>query len=205
MKVVLAIEGPDGSGKSSLIRFIMETAEQHGRGFSWIGRRGPHASPDVARLTKVLKNEAKALTPQADFLIRIARDFQRAHYAAQAPAGVVVLDRFVINDLSLVRAAGQDPEPLMGLLKEIAQRAQLHATVFVKCPFEVTLSRVNLRNQQQGVRETRTEVFLRKLAAFMEEDFQRGILTGERWPVDNSQMLAVAEQELSRYLRPYLG
>jgi thymidylate kinase len=204
-KLVVAVEGPDGSGKSSLIRFIKEFAQQHGQAFTWIGRRGSYARPEVARLSTFLKEEARVLTPQADFLIRIARDFQRAQVAAQAATGLVVLDRFVLTVLSLIRGAGQDPEPLMGFLKEVAHRAGLQATLFVRCPFEVALSRVNLRNEGHGKREMRTESFLRKLAGFMEEDFQRGILTGQQWPVDNTQTLATAEQEVASYLRPYLG
>src|SRR5262245_12511898 len=54
-KLVLAIEGPDGSGKSSLIRFMKDYVEQHGRTFTWIARRGPYASPEVERMTLMLK------------------------------------------------------------------------------------------------------------------------------------------------------
>jgi thymidylate kinase len=203
-KLVLAVEGPDGSGKTSLVRFLKDTSEQHGRGFTWISRRGVYASPEVNKLTRLLRDEAKQLTPHADFLIRLAREFQRAQYAALAPAGIVVLDRFVISVLALIRSTGQDSRPLMGLLQEITARARLHATIYVKCPVEMALGRVSTRNQELRKKETRNEPFLRKLAAFMEEDFRRGVLTGQQWLVDNSQNLTVAQEEVARRLLPYL-
>jgi thymidylate kinase len=203
-KLVLAIEGPDGSGKSSLIRFMKDFVEQQARTFTWIARRGLYASPEVERMTRVLKDEKKVLTPEADFLIRVARDVQRGKLAAQAPPGVVLLDRFVINDLSMIRSAGHDPGPLLGLLQGIKTQAQVDATILVRCPFELASARVNLRDRDHHVRESRTESYLRKMAAFLEEEFERGILTGLKWPVDNSHNLAVAEQEVTRYLLPYL-
>jgi thymidylate kinase len=203
-KLVLAIEGPDGSGKSSLIRFIKDFVEQQGRTFTWVARRGPYASTEVERMTRVLKDEKKVLTPEADFLIRVARDCQRARLAAQAPPGVVLLDRFVINDLSMIRSAGLDPGPFLGLLQGIKTQGQVDATVLVRCPFELASARVNLRDRDLHVRESRTESFLRKMAVYLEEEFERGILTGLKWPVDNSHSLAGAEQEVTSYLLPYL-
>jgi hypothetical protein len=37
----------------------------------------------------------------------------------------------------------------------------------------------------------------------MEEDFQRGHLTGQQWRVDNSGSLEVAEAQVTAYLLPY--
>jgi len=142
--------------------------------------------------------------PEADFLIRVARDVQRGKLAAQAPPGVVLLDRFVINDLSMIRGAGVDPGPLLGLLQGIKTQAHVGATILVKCPFELASTRVNFRDRDHPVRESRTESYLRKMAVYLEEEFERGILTGLKWPVDNSHNLAGAEQEVTRYLLPYL-
>ena len=43
----------------------------------------------------------------------------------------------------------------------------------------------------------------RAVAEFLQEDFQRGLLTGQQWIVDNSQTLQVAEDQLVHYLLPF--
>ena len=45
---------------------------------------------------------------------------------------------------------------------------------------------------------------MRRMAQGMEEDFQRGILTGQQWLVENAQALELAQEQLAGYLLPYL-
>jgi thymidylate kinase len=187
MKIVLAFEGMDGSGKTSLAVFTRKLCEQHNQRYTLLGRKEAYASPLVGRLTGLLHEEAANLVPQADIA-----------------SGVVVLDRFVLSLLSLARFHGLDPEPILRLLQDISARAALHATVFVKCPFEMARSRVKERSQGFIVRPSRDERFLRRMAQGMEEDFQRGILTGQQWLVENAQALELAEEQLAGYLLPYL-
>jgi hypothetical protein len=44
----------------------------------------------------------------------------------------------------------------------------------------------------------------RHLTEPIEEEFRRGILTGQQWPVDSSGELQKAEAQLMAYLFPYL-
>jgi thymidylate kinase len=203
-KIVLAFEGMDGAGKSSLSRFARKVCDDHGFRFTIVGRREPFANAVVNRLTRLLAEEASNLTPPAETFIRIAREHERAALVAAARPGVVVLDRFVLSCLALARFQGQDVEPLTDILKEITARANLHATVFVRCSFEVARNRVRERRQTIGLTKNRDERFLRRLAELMEEDFQRGILTGQQWVVDNSDAREAAEEQLISYLVPYL-
>ncbi len=204
MKIVLAIEGMDGSGKSSLARSIRSLSEQHGRRCTRIGRRTGMVTSTVVKLTQLLREEVRDLTPQSDVFLRMAREYQRAHLAAAAPQGIVVLDRFVITILSLARLHGLAIETLMPLLKEISLRADLHATVFVHCPFDVAMSRVQERNHGMPPGHE-NETLRRRLGEFMEEEFHRGILTGQQWLIDNSKTLEDGEQQLADYLLPYLA
>jgi len=202
MKIVVAIEGVDGSGKSSLANFIQRLCQEHGQSCSLIGRRAGYITPAIAKLSQVLREEVRALTPQADLFLRIAREYQRAHVAALAPQGIVLLDRFVLTVLSLARVYGHDPDPLTPFLREIVARADLRATLYVQCPFEVACNRVKIRRPDSSTRH-RGEAMLRRVADFMVEDFQRGLFTGQQWPVDNSKSLAEGQEQVASYLLPY--
>jgi thymidylate kinase len=203
-KLVVAVEGPDGSGKSSLIRFLEELCAQHGRPITRIGRRGPHATPAVARISRLLEGEDGALPPMAAALLRTAREELRAEVAAAAPAGVVVLNRFVLTALALIREAGPDAEAFVPLLGDTAERAGLCATVFVRCPFEVAWERLRARDRGRPVRDRRGREVLERLAVLLDEEFDRGRLTAEQWLVDNAGEPAAAEEQLAGYLLPYL-
>jgi thymidylate kinase len=203
MKIVLAIEGMDGSGKSSLTRYIHDLCEQHGYRCTRIGRRTGMVSSAVIKLTHLLREEVHELTPYTDVFVRLAREYQRAHTAALAPPGIVVLDRFVVTILSLVRLHGLNVEMITPLLREMVARANLHATIFVHCPFEAATNRVKERSQ--GLPPgSKNEVLLRRMAGFLEEEFHRGLLTGQQWFVDNSKTLEDAEEQVTGYLLPYL-
>ena len=87
----------------------------------------------------------------------------------------MVLDRFVLTILSLIRIHGQDAELLTPLLREITMRANLHATIFVQCPFETATSRVKGRRQRLPS-GSKSEILLRRVAGYLEEEFHRGAL-----------------------------
>jgi thymidylate kinase len=203
MKVVLAIEGTDGAGKSSLARFIKRLCEQHDEPFTLIGRRGPNATDLVAKLSRILQEDVCELTALTEIALRLARENQRALQAARIATGFVVLDRFILSFLGIIRLFGQDIDPLQQILKGVVTRAHLHATIFVKCPFDVAWSRVQGRNPKVSLRSNRGELIHRRMAQFVEQDFHAGLLTGQQWLVDNSQDQAVAEQQLATYLFPY--
>ena len=203
MKIVLAIEGVDGAGKSSLATLVKRMCEQNGQPFTLVGRREGTATPLIGRLSRLLREDTN-LVPQATLLVRLAREYQRAQLAAAVPSGVVVLDRFVLSILALVRLNGIDLFPFRALLKEVATRAHLHATLFARCPFELARLREQERDQGQTSNDGHGVAMQRRLAEFLEDDFQAGVLTGQQWPVDNAGSLEAAEVQVEDYLLPYL-
>ena len=204
MKIVLAIEGMDGAGKSSLARFVQRLCADHGRRCSRIGRRTGYVSPSIAKLTHLLGEENGNLIPHAELYARMARECQRAHLAATAPPGIIVLDRFVLTILALARVYGMDIDLLLPLLRDMVSRADLHATIFVTCPFALGWHRVEQRNKGLSSVLRRGEHFFRRVAEFLDEDFRFGLLTGKQWLVDNSRTLPEAEEQLAGYLLPHL-
>jgi thymidylate kinase len=204
MKIVLAVEGVHGAGKSSVTRFIGELCEQHGRRYTRVGRRSGYSIPAVGRVTQLLGQEARHLTPQADIFLRLGREYQRAELAASAPPGVVVIERFALSILALARVHGLDVALLTPLLEDLIARADLHATIFVKCPFETAWGRLDQRLQSLASTIIRGEKILRPMVEFLEEEFSRGLLTGRQWLVENSTSLAEANEQVAAYLLPYL-
>jgi thymidylate kinase len=203
MKIVIAIEGMDGSGKSSMARLTEELCARYDQRFTRIGRRTGYINPAVTKLTHVLGRESANLTPQADIFIRLAREHQRAHLASTVPSGVILLDRFVLSVLALVRINNQEVDLITQHLKEIALRADLHATVFVDCPFEVAWARVMDRSGGLATATERGERLMRRMADYMQEDYHRGLLTGQQWTVNNAKTLDEAGEQLADYLLPY--
>jgi thymidylate kinase len=204
MKIVVAFEGIDGAGKSSLADCARRLCQQHGRPFTAVGRREASANPLVGRLTQLIRDETDALTPRADVFLRIARDYQRASLTAAVPSGLVVLDRFVLSILSLVRLRGQEVRTVFPILRDLAARAHLFATVFVRCPFEVARRRVRQRNPEWSFGPGYEERLQEHVPGWMEHDFRRGRITGHRWLVDNSGSREDAERQLAEHLLPYL-
>jgi thymidylate kinase len=204
MKIVIAIEGIDGSGKSSMARLTQEICARHGQQFTRIGRRTGYTNRAVTKLTHVLGRESANLTPQADIFVRLAREYQRAHLASTVPSGIVLLDRFVLSVLTKARINCHDVDLILKHLKEIVLRADLHATVLVQCPFEVAWSRVLDRSFGLATTKEHGQRLLQRMAEHMEEDYHRGILTGQQWIIDNSKTLHDSAAQLEDYLLPYL-
>jgi dTMP kinase len=204
MKLVVALEGIDGAGKSTLVDYIEKLCARHGQPCTRIGRRGHTLQPVVRKLTQLLGEEAANLLPPAEVFIRMAREYQRAQVAAAVPSGVVVLNRFVLSALTTARMLQRDSAFIRREFKEIATLADLHATILVRCPPEMASGRILARRTGWSPLHPSPEGLLRQAEAFMAEDFQSGLLTGERWWVDNSTSLERAQDQLDAYLLPYL-
>jgi thymidylate kinase len=202
MGIVLAIEGVDGAGKSSLAGSLQRLCQEYGRPFTLVGRGEATSGPLVGKLSRLLREEA-GLTPPADVFVRLAREHQRACLAAVSP-GVVVLDRFVLSLLAQVRLNGLDPYPFLHLLRDVVSRAHLHATVLVRCPFAVAERRARDRDRGGTTWERHGVSLRQRLGEFLENDFESGTLTGQQWPVDNDGELGAAEAQLRDYLIPHL-
>jgi thymidylate kinase len=201
MAIVLALEGVDGAGKSSLAGFLHRLCQEHGRPFTLVGRGEATSGPLVGKLSRLLR-EDPGLTPSAEVCVRLAREHQRAALAASVASGLVVLDRFVLSILAQVRLNGLDPYPFLHLLRDLASRAHLHATVLVRCPFEVAERRA--RDRGGAGAERHGAALRRRLGEFLEDDFESGTLTGQQWPVDNAGEVASAEAQLRDFLMPHL-
>jgi dTMP kinase len=204
MKTVLAVEGIDGSGKTTLVAFARKLCEEHGLPFTSIGRGVSSANPLIGRLTRFLQEEITGLTPRADTFLRIARDYQRACLAALVPEGLVILDRFVLSILALARIRQLDTGPIVAILHDIMARGHLSGTILVQCPLEEARRRVADRGVDPESSNPGRFHFQREVQDVLQEEFDRGLLTGKQWLVDNSQSSQKSQEQVTRVLMPYL-
>lgn len=205
MKTMIAIEGADGSGKTLLVQYAESLCNELGCPFRCIGRENGVAG----YLSTLLNEESKQLTPFADALIRVAREHERALEATRCSSGIVILDRFVLSILSRVRQHNLIVPWFMEVLRDITKLAGLHATILVRCPFDVawerTVSRVASGEKQMSPKERLGADFNRKLVGYIENDFNAGELTGDRWVVNNSGSKEAAQAQLHDLLLPVIN
>ncbi len=158
---LLAIDGIDGSGKSTVARGVATALTARGIRANMADRSGVTAQASVAAMTAVIKRSdgrLERLDPRAEALLRGARAWQRL--AAREPGGVLILDRWLISDLGrLGEDAYRSHRPVF---EEIVQAASDGPTILLEAPFEVTWSRVSARprhelspKEQLGVEENK--------------------------------------------------
>lgn len=205
MKLVICIEGADGSGKSRLSDELVRQCEQHGLTSQVIGRKALDATPAIGAITALtqdLPRKHKLESPDADIHLRLAREHLRAEACLQSTANIIILDRFVLSVLSRIRVGGLPDECLVSQLRDIAAKARLGATLYCDCPFEVAWSRVTAsvasgERESLSPKEERGTDYLSALHNSMRADFDRLDWIGDKYSVDTSQGTDLMERELA--------
>lgn len=181
MKTIISIEGADGSGKSTLCRHLLAECKNRGWTAQVIGRTDEDALPLVAKITKLSKeltSEGNSYPVEADFHLRIAREYIRAESCRRAVSQVVILDRFVLSVLSRMRVdAPSGAARYIDHLKDVVRHAGLAATIYCKCPFETAYQRLisDVEGGRRGSlspKEQRGKDYLQSLHEAMALDFE---------------------------------
>lgn len=204
MKIVICIEGADGSGKSRLSAELVELCDQRGLTSKVIGRKAADATPAIGAITALtqdLLRKHQVDSPEADIHLRLAREHLRAEECRRSSADIVVLDRFVLSVLSRVRVNRLADERLVSQLCDIAVKAELQATLYCECPFEVAWSRV-MASVESGERESlspkeeRGPEYLRELHEIMRADFNGLAWIGRKYAINTASGIEVMRHQL---------
>jgi len=205
-KFVLALEGGDGSGKSTAALCIAQLCREMGVAFKLIGRGVDDASPRIYALTKVLRDHGSGYSLESDLVIRVAREFVRADEAAKVESGIVVLDRFVLSVLARSKTEKIDLHWLEANLATVVKLSELDATIFVDCSFNIALKRIqeSLEIGNRGIshKDTRGEDFNREFVANQRLLFDRTTLAKRRFVVDNSGDAGCLAKSVRQILTP---
>jgi thymidylate kinase len=203
-KYVLAVEGIDGSGKTTVVKELAALCAARGIPFSLIGRRPDSAPPGVAAFTDLLRAHGSEFALETDLMVRIAREYQRAAAAAVATSGLVVLDRFVLSVLARARTEQLADIPVSQTLARAVHMARLDGTLFICCEFAHAWARITSGTSPLAFKETRGEAYNRAFAAQHEHVFRTSELAATRIEVENSGELSALLQNVSRAMRPIL-
>lgn len=214
MKKIICIEGADGSGKSSLAKTIIEECTRRGLTSRIIGRRVEDGGPFIGRVTSICQELAEAgaaSVTEADFHLRLGREYLRANECRRAKADVVILDRFVLSVLSRMRVDGNDARRFIPHLRDIVSVSGLTATIYCNCAFDTAWKRV-AKDVESGKRdgltpkERRGRTYLKKLHEAMRDDFSRLKWLPVRHPIDTDKGIdKMKEQVLAVFHKGIFG
>jgi dTMP kinase len=164
----ITIEGTEGVGKSTSIRFIRDFLQQ--QGYAVVVTREPGGTQLGERIREaILSAPAGSLSATTEVLLMYAA---RAHHIervirpALAAGKWVVCDRFVDATLAY-QGAGRnaDPELLQDLSKAVLQNLQPDLTLLLDAPLDIGFSRIRHREMDHFEQEGR-EFFERVRAEY---------------------------------------
>jgi dTMP kinase len=123
--VLLALEGIDGSGKTTQAHLLAEALRQ--RGVKVLLTREPTSGPAGQRLRRYLAGPSRHLSPSEELALFL--DDRRDHVArvirpALATGQVIITDRYYYSSVAYQGALGLDPARILAANEAFAPRPQ---------------------------------------------------------------------------------
>lgn len=124
--VLLALEGVDGSGKTTQAHLLAEALKE--RGLPVVLTQEPSAGPAGQQLRRYLGGPTRHLSPVAELALFVAD--RREHVAQEINPGlaagqVVITDRYYYSSVAYQGALGLDPARILADNEAFAPRPQL--------------------------------------------------------------------------------
>lgn len=146
----IAIEGFDGSGKTTLVRGLLAQCEEMGVACQVVGRKGTTATPDIWEVTeKILKWDAGEITVSADenARARLGRARARMDLAEASQVDLVLFDRWLPSDLSRLPEDAQ--ERYAKEFSALHRDAAIDLTIYLSADFEILWERIAARPKKE--------------------------------------------------------
>jgi dTMP kinase len=140
--VLLALEGIDGSGKTTQALLLAEALRQ--RGVKVLLTREPTSGPAGERLRSYLAGPSRHLSPSEELALFV--DDRRDHVArvirpSLATGQVVITDRYYYSSVAYQGALGLDPAGILAANEAFAPRPQ--AVFILTLPPELAVARLS--------------------------------------------------------------
>lgn len=162
--LLIALEGIDGSGKSTQARLLKETLEA--RGLEAAIFREPGDTPQGDRIRRLFQ-EGRTATPEEEmrlFLEDRRLDVRDNIGPALAAGKVVVMDRYYFSSMAYQGALGLDPREIRRANEAFAPRPDL--TLVLDVPPDTGVARIHARRDVPNSFE-RTEYLARVRELFL--------------------------------------
>ena len=163
--LLIALEGIDGTGKSTQVKLLARRIEEAGR--EVVTTFEPTDGPHGRRLRALLANRA-ALTPEEE--LRLFIEDRRDHVnrvitPALAAGKVVITDRYYFSTVAYQGAAGHDQDEILRLNESFAPRPDL--LLLLQAPSATGVRRVReLRGDE--LNDFEQEEYLERVAAIFD-------------------------------------
>lgn len=157
---LIAIEGVDGAGKSTLQRALAEALRA--RGYCVLTSREPTAGPHGTALRQAALSERLAPERELELLLLDRRaHLQGLLLPALGRGEVVILDRYYFSTVAYQGAAGLDPDMLLAVNREFAREPEL--LLILDLPVSESLARIAQRGAADAFERAETLVRVREL------------------------------------------
>ncbi len=202
----ITIEGIEGVGKSTAMKFIQEYFQQHQQ--ECLLTREPGGTPVAEKIRQILLTPTteEIITSETELLLMFA---SRAQHIANViepalQAGKwVISDRFV--DASYAYQGGGRKIPLAqieSLDAWVVRNVRPQVTILLDCPPEIGLARAKHRGQQDRIEQEKVDFFTRVREVYLS--------CAKKFPerfclIDASQPLSVVQAELKNILDQLLS
>ena len=161
--VLLALEGVDGSGKTTQVHLLAEALRS--RGWEVVLTREPTAFATGEKLRRYLAGSTRHLSPNAELVLFL--DDRREHVArvirpALDAGRIVITDRYYYSSVAYQGALGLDPDRILAANEAWAPRPRL---VFIlSLPAALAVARLR-RSPGRGRQVSEDRDYLEQVAA----------------------------------------
>lgn len=209
MNLVVAFEGSDGSGKTTLIELTARTLREQGLDVAVIGKSD---SDETKPITGLIQSPQLSYHPAAEAMLKIAREWQRFSVAARSP--VTLLDRGLVSITSVLSAQAFDLTPYAPMLAACQESVGTYATVLCDAPFDLAWQRMHDRARETGAALSKKELkgaeFNRRIHGAILDACEHGRFTGEVCRVDTwrsppAATAAVVSRWINAFVEPRLA
>lgn len=197
----LTLEGTEGVGKSTALKFIQEYLSKAGK--NYIVTREPGGTTIAEQIRQVLltPNPSEIMKPETELLLMFAARIQHVQQVIQpalAAGQWVVSDRFI--DASFAYQGGGrgiDVERIEALEKWLLPHLKPNLTILFDAPAQIGLERAKHRGAQDRIEQEKIDFFERVREGYlqrMQQDKKRFRL------IDATQSLENVQVELKKIL-----